>query len=147
MPEFICKDASGGITGVANVTAARVEEQTTYDRFVLQMDSIVPTFTVTRQAKPVFNQGASGQSVTLKGTAGVLITVHSATGATTFQGSTDIVNPQNQVLLEARQVQDFEGYVSWGLGLAQPSCMRVFTLQNPARLVIDFQILTSASSG
>ena len=132
---------------MANMTAARVEEQTDYDRFVLQMDSIVPTFTVTRQAKPVFQQGASGQSVTLKGTAGVLVTVHSATGATTFAGSTDIVNAQNQVLLEARQLQDYEGYVSWGLGLAQPSCMRVFTLDSPARLVIDFQILTSASSG
>ena len=146
LPDFACKDASGGKTGVANITSARVEPQTAYDRFVLQMDSIVPTYTVVRQAKPVFQQGASGQTVTLKGSAGVLVTVHSATGATTFAGSTDIVNPQNQILVEARQVQDFEGYVSWGLGLTQPTCMRVFTLDSPARLVIDFQILTSSSS-
>lgn len=145
LPEFACKDASGGKTGVANVTAARVEEQTEFDRFVLQMDSIVPTYTVTRQAKPVFAQGASGQSITLKGTAGVLVTVHSATGATTFTGATDIVYAKNQVLVEARQVQDFEGYVSWGLGLTQPTCMRVFTLDSPARLVVDFQILASSS--
>jgi len=146
LPDFACKDASGGKTGVANTTSARVEEQTDYDRFVLQMDSIVPTFTVTRQAKPVFQQSPSGQSVTLKGTAGVLVTVHSATGATTFVGPTDIVNPQNQVLVEARQLQDYEGYVSWGLGLTQPACMRVLTLDSPARLVVDFQVLTSASS-
>ena len=44
---------------------ARTSEQTGYDRFVLQFDGIVPTFTVKRQLKPVFTTGASGQQVTL----------------------------------------------------------------------------------
>lgn len=139
LPAFACADASGGQTGVANTTAARAGEFPGYDRFVLQFDSIVPTYSVTRQAKPVFTQGASGQSVTLSGTAGVLVTVHSATGATTFTGPTDILNPNFVILSEARQTQDFEGYVSWGLGLARPACMRVFTLSDPARLVVDLQ--------
>jgi hypothetical protein len=142
LPAFACTDASGGTTGVANSIAARVAEQAGYDRFVLQFDSIVPTYTVKRQAKPVFQQGASGQTLTLVGTAGVLVQVHSATGATTFTGPTDIVHPDYQILNEARQTVDFEGYVSWGLGLSHPACMRVFTLQDPARLVIDFQTTT-----
>lgn len=139
LPNFACADASGGKTGVANTITARIGEQPTYDRFVLQFDSIVPTYTVKRQAKPVFTQGASGETVTLSGTTGVLITVHSATGATTFTGSTDLVSANYQVLSEARQTQDFEGYVSWGLGLTKPACMRVFTLDDPARLVVDLQ--------
>ena len=139
LPAFACTDASGGTTGVANTIAARMAEQTGYDRFVLQFDAIVPTFTVKRQAKPVFQQGASGQTLTLLGTAGVLVQVHSATGATTFTGPTDIVHPSFKVLNEARQTEDFEGYVSWGLGLSAPACMRVFTLADPARLVVDFQ--------
>ncbi len=143
LPDFACSDASGGKTGVASTITARVGEWAGYDRFVLQLDSIVPTYTVKRQDKPVFQQGASGQTVTLSGTAGVLVTVHSATGATTFTGSTDLVHPENVVLNEARQVQDFEGYVSWGLGLSKPACMRVFTLDDPARLVVDFQITAS----
>ena len=143
LPAFACADASGGKTGVANTITARVSEQPGYDRFVLQFDSIVPTYTVTRQAKPVFNMGGSGQSVTLSGTTGVLVTVHSATGATTFTGSTDYVNANYVILEEARQTQDFEGYVSWGLGLSKPACMRVFTLDDPARLVVDFQTSTS----
>ncbi len=143
LPEFACADASGGKTGVANTITARVGSQPLYDRFVLQFDPIVPTFTVKRQPKPDFTLGASGQKVTLAGTTGVLVTVHSATGATTFTGSTDIVQPQNKVLVEARQAQDFEGYVSWGLGLSRGACMRVFTLQDPARLVVDFQITSS----
>lgn len=143
LPDFTCADASGGKTGAANTIAARVAEQDGYDRFVLQLDSIVPTYTVKRQAKPVFTLGASGQTVTLSGTTGVLISVFSATGNTTFTGDTDLIHPEFQVLKEARQVQDFEGHVQWGLGLSKPTCMRVFTLSDPARLVVDLQIPTS----
>ena len=143
LPAFACADASGGKTGVANSITARVAEQDGYDRFVLQFDSIVPTYTVKRQAKPVFTLGGSGQTVTLSGTSGVLVSVHSATGATTFTGSTDLVHSDFQVLKEARQTQDFEGYVSWGLGLSSATCMRVFTLSDPARLIVDLQIPTS----
>lgn len=140
LPAFACADATGGKTGVANVIAARVSEQSTYDRFVLQFDSIVPTYSVKRQAKPVFPLGASGQMVSLAGTAGILVTVHSATGATTFTGDTDIFHTEYKVLKEARQTQDFEGTVSWGLGISQPVCMRAFTLDNPARLIVDLQL-------
>lgn len=142
LPDFACADASGGKTGVANTIAARIANQPTYDRFVLQFDPIVPTYTVKRQPKPVFPLGASGQDTSVQGNAGVLVTVHSATGATTFQGSTDIIQSQNKILVEAKQTQDYEGYVSWGLGLARAACMRVFTLPDPARLVVDFQAAT-----
>jgi hypothetical protein len=43
------------------------------------------------------------------------------------------------VLLELRQVEDFEGTVQWGLGLSKTACYRAFYLTNPARLVIDIQ--------
>ncbi|HYM66570.1 MAG TPA: hypothetical protein VEW68_04715, partial [Patescibacteria group bacterium] len=57
----------------------------------------------------------------------------------TFTGPTDFQHPEFQVLLAARQTQDFEGYVSWGIGLSRAACFRTFTLQDPVRLVIDFQ--------
>jgi len=143
LPAFACSDFSGGKTGVANSISARAGETQGYDRFVLQFDSIVPTYSVKRQAKPTFTMGASGQTVTLSGTAGVLVSVHSATGATTFTGPTDLLHPEYQVLKEARQTEDFEGYVSWGLGLSKPACMRAFVLNDPARLVVDLQITNS----
>jgi hypothetical protein len=143
LPDFACADLAGGKTGVANTIAARAGEVQAYDRFVLQFDPIVPTYSVKRQAKPVFPMGASGQTITLAGTTGVLVTVHSATGATTFQGDSDIVHNEYQVLKEARQTQDFEGSVSWALGLSKPACMRAFVLGDPARLVVDFQITNS----
>ena len=138
LPAFACTDVSGGKTGVANAVTARVAEQTGYDRFVLQFDATVPSYTVKRQATPTFSSGASGQTITLSGTSGVLVNVQTATGAGTFTGATDLIHGEYLVLKEARQTQDFEGHLSWGLGLGKPACMRVFTLTDPARLVVDF---------
>jgi hypothetical protein len=138
LPAFACADSSGGKTGVANLVTARATEQPGFDRFVLQFDSAVPSYTVKRQASPVFPFGASGQTITLSGTSGVLVDVQSATGANTFTGSTDMTHGEYLVLKEARQTQDFEGHLSWGLGLGKPACLRAFTAADPARLVVDF---------
>lgn len=138
LPAFQCADASGGTAGNANVTAVRVAELAGYDRFVIQFDTQVPTYSVKRQPKPVFKSGANGQPVTLSGTAGALVLVHSATGATTYHGPTDFSHPEFLVLNEARLTEDFEGYVSWGLGLSHAACLRTFTISDPPRLVIDF---------
>ncbi len=109
-----------------------------FDRFVLQFDHAVPTYTVKRQAKPVFPTSPSGQTISLSGTAGVLVTVHPATGTLTFSGSTDITHTEYLVLREARQTQDTGTSVSWGLGLTHAACFRTFVLADPARLVVDF---------
>jgi hypothetical protein len=135
LPAFACADVSGGKTGVTNAVTARVAEQIGYDRFVLQFDSTVPSYTVKRQATPTFASGASGQTITLSGTSGVLVNVQTVTGAL---GPTDLTHGEYLVLKEARQTQNFEGHLSWGLGLGKAACMRVFTLTNPDRLVVDF---------
>jgi len=136
---FKCADASGGTTGTANLTGVRVAEQSGFDRLVLQFDTRVPSYTVKRQAKPTFKSGASGQAVTLNGSAGVLVQVHSASASGTYTGPTDINHPDYTVLVETKIVEDFEGYLAWGVGLSKPACLRAFTLSDPARLVIDFK--------
>ncbi|MEA2628577.1 MAG: hypothetical protein QOJ10_1037 [Chloroflexota bacterium] len=139
LPAFKCADATGGTPGSANVTQIRVVEQLGYDRFVLQFDTKVPSYSVKRQAKPIFKNGASGASVTLNGTVGALVAVHSATMAGTYNGTTDFTHPEFQVLSEARVTEDFEGYLFWGFGLSRPACLRTFTLSDPPRLVVDFK--------
>jgi hypothetical protein len=138
LPAFACADGGGGKTGVAGVTAVRLSEQADYDRFVLQFDGAVPTYTVKRQPTPTFAMSPSGQRITLSGTAGVLVSVHSAYESNTYAGPTDISHAEFIVAKEARLTQDFEGVVSWGIGLDHPVCMRTFTLAGPARLVVDF---------
>jgi hypothetical protein len=143
VPAFACADASGGRVGVANLVTARVAAQAGYDRFVLQFDSLVPSYTVKRQASPAFPAGASGQTISLSGTSGALIKVSTATGAGTFTGPTDFTHADYLVLKEARQTEDFEGHVSWGIGLAKAACLRTFVLADPPRLVVDFSTTSS----
>ena len=140
LPVFSCADASGGLSTAVNVTAVRPGQDNGYDRFVLQFDSsaVIPTYTVKRQTTATFKADASGQPVTLDGNYGILVHVTPSTEHDTYTGPTDFKHPDFAVLKEARLVGDFEGSVSWGLGLSRAACMRAFTLQDPARLVIDF---------
>jgi hypothetical protein len=141
---FTCTDATGGSPGTDHVTDVRVTHEAGFDRFVLQFDDNVPAFTVKRQSKPVFTQGGSGQSITLSGTAGVLVQVHTATESSTYSGPTDFTQAGFPVLKEARLTEEFEGYVAWGLGLGSPACMRVFIPNTaPARLIVDFATTSS----
>src|SRR5262249_2761281 len=117
LPAFKCADFSGGNPNKTHLTAVRVAPQGGFDRFVLQSGSPVPVSSVTRQAKPVFTHSPSGQPVTLSGTAGVSVVVHSTTGNNTYAGPTDFTQADFPVLKEARQIEDFEGTLIWGLGL------------------------------
>jgi hypothetical protein len=79
-----------------------------------------------------------GARVRLEGAAGIRLTMRFIpSGLST--GPTEL-NPQLPLfpqLAEARQIGDFEGVTSWGLGLNKQSCKRIFTLSGPSRLVID----------
>jgi hypothetical protein len=90
------------------------------------------------QGGTTFTLSPSGQQVTLQGSSGLLVVIHGADEHTAYTGPTDI-KPGYAVLLELRQVEDFEGTVQWGLGLSKSACYRAFYLTNPARLVIDVQ--------
>jgi hypothetical protein len=106
-----------------------------YDRFVLQFDGTVPSYTVTRQSTPTFTLASQGTSVRLRGTRGVLITVKPENW-TAYTGSSHFV-PLLAVIREARMVQNFEGTMQWGLGVLGTPCLRVTTLKAPTRLVVD----------
>lgn len=138
LPAYSCGTVSGGSAGhYGHVTSVRVGKHATYDRFVVQFSKPgIPAYTVTPKSSARFWLDGSGRPVTLRGAAGIKLVLHPASGQGTFSGPTDIRTGFLQ-LREARQLGDFEGYVSWGLGLAHQSCKRVFTLTNPSRLVID----------
>jgi len=147
LPPFVCNSSTGFVTKattppqppVAFIDQVRVGTHAGYDRVTIEFNNTDPSqVDVTPQNSPSFTQSPSGQSVTLSGSAGVLITIKGADEHTAYSGSTDIKTGYS-VLVEARQVQDFEGTVQWGLGMSKPACYRAFFLTNPTRLVIDIQ--------
>jgi len=143
---FSCLDHSGGAdSGPAmQLTAMRVAHQTGFDRIVFEFapqagaTTHIPAYTVSRQASAKFIKDPSGLPVTMRGSAGLRIVFHGASGATSYSGSRDqIVNLP--VVQEVEQLGDFEAVLSWGAGLSQASCIRTLELPNPTRLVIDVQ--------
>jgi len=143
---FSCVDHGGGTdSGPAmQLTAVRVAHQTGYDRIVFEFapqagaTAHIPAYTVSRQASAKFVKDPSGLPVTMRGSAGLRIVFHGASGATSYTGSRDqIVNLP--VVQEVEQLGDFEAVLSWGAGLSQASCIRTLELPNPTRLVIDVQ--------
>jgi hypothetical protein len=74
--------------------------------------------------------------VTLEGTAGVRIVVHSVNNWTSYSGPTAF-HPQYPYLRQAQQMENYEGYQQWGLGIQETPCLRVSTMASPSRLVVD----------
>ena len=138
LPAFACAPASGGGNARANVTSARASTASGFDRFVLEFDGAVPAYTVKPTPTATFTQDPSGQQLKLAGAAGLRITLVGSTLSPKFGDPADVTYP-HPVLKESRRLGDFEGTLSWGLGLARPSCFRVFVLTVPGRLVIDLE--------
>jgi len=124
---------------VVFVDGVRVGTHSGYDRITIQFQNgQPPTVEIRPQDNATFTQGASGQTIVLQGTKGLLIVIHSADEHTAYTGATDFKTGYKG-LVEARQMEDFEGTVQWGLGLNGDGCYRAFFMTSPDRLVIDIQ--------
>jgi hypothetical protein len=143
-PAFVCNSTfspinSQGSPAVAYVDAVRVGTHQGYDRITIEFKNGVPSqIEIRPQGNATFTQGASGQTVVLLGSKGLLIVLHGADEHTDYAGATDFKTGY-QGMQEARQVEDFEGVVQWALGTSSTGCYRAFLLTNPNRLVIDVQ--------
>jgi hypothetical protein len=124
---------------VAFIDGVRTGTHAGYDRLTIEFQNGQPgSIEVSPQSGTIFTRSPRGDRVALAGQNGILILGRGADAHTAYSGSTDIKTAY-PVLLEARQLEDFEGYVQWGIGLAKPACYRAFVLTNPTRLVIDIQ--------
>jgi hypothetical protein len=143
---FTCSDRSGGSTAVSSqIIGIRVASHQSdgYDRIVLDLSNGIPSYDLTRQASATFVRDASGQPVTLDGSAGLKLVLRNsdvAAGVPTDQ------KPNLQSLREIAQVGNFERTVSYGIGLSSSQCVRILELSGPSRLVIDIATSPSAAT-
>lgn len=144
LPAFACADASGGTGGgPGTVTSVRTAHHEGYDRLVIGFatSNAVPQYTVKRQASSTFTKDASGQQVSLDGSAGIKVVLHDSDIA---PGVPSDQNPRLPEIREVANIGNFERVVSYGVGLQDQACIRVFQLSGPSRLVID--VATPADS-
>ncbi len=142
LPGFVCGSSSLSAQSppiTAFINAVRTGSHTGYDRFVVQFGSGQPSSIIVRpQTSSSFINSPRGDTVTLAGTVGIDVLIRGADAHTSYAGPYSF-KPNGPALVELRQLEDFEGQVQWGMGLASSSCYRSFMLVNPTRLVIDVQ--------
>jgi hypothetical protein len=109
----------------------------TYDRFVVRAKFATPGYDARYVRRIIADP--SGRPVALPGTARIRIALNLAAGhdnrGTNLLAST--LTPGCTNLLQVKKAGDFEGTVSFGLGLRHTTGFRVFRLTNPTRVVID----------
>ena len=109
----------------------------TFDRFVFRARFGTPRYHV-RYVRRIVADG-SGATVRLRGTKRIRVLIRDARGHT--QGGTNLVpsalTPLCPNLRQIKTAGDFEGIVTFGLGLRRRTGFRVFRLTNPTRLVVD----------
>ena len=116
----------------AKLSSAAAGCHATYDRFVLRVGSGgKPGYDVRYVSQIIADP--SGNPVSLQGTKRLRVIVHDAIAHTL----PSTLTPGCSNLRQAKKAGDFEGVVSYGLGLRRKTGFRVFRLTGPTRIVID----------
>jgi hypothetical protein len=113
------------------------EETPKYDRIVFDFNGPVPLFQV-QYVKQLFGDG-SGLPITIAGRA-ILHVSFSGTQAHTDSGEPTAPNRVKlnlPVIKEVAGAGDFEAVVTYGIGLSKKAEIRVITLADKSRVVID----------
>lgn len=124
----------------ARLTGVRTGRHEGYDRIVFDFSGALPGSESVQYVARVTQDG-SGAPVQLNGQAFLKVVfsvaeAHDGSGALSIpQGRR--FDPGLTTVKEVALAGDFEGYVSFGLGLAGKVGFRVFELSNPSRVVVD----------
>jgi hypothetical protein len=124
----------------AFINGVRTGAHSGYDRLTIQFGNGQPnSISIRPQSGTSFTNSPKGDTVILSGQNGLLIVIRGTDAHTSYSGALDFkaVGPS---LREVRRLEDFEGQVQWGLGVANNACYRTFILSNPTRLVVDVQV-------
>jgi hypothetical protein len=130
------KHASGS-GGQVELFGAAAGCHSTFDRFVIRARFATPGYDV-RYVSQIVADG-SGNPVSLLGTKRIRIIIRNARGHTNSGANLlpSVITPRCSNLRQIKKAGDFEGVVTYGLGLRRRTGFRVFRLTAPTRVVID----------
>jgi hypothetical protein len=129
--------------GPALLTAVRVER----GRGELEFRGGPPGYRVQYIERPV-QEDASGKTIDVKGGAVLQVHMEHASAADLANGGVAVYTGPKRIdgtgpVLEAVDAGDFEGVLTWVLGVPSLLPFRVITLTNPPRLVVEVQASTT----
>jgi hypothetical protein len=131
-----------GTVPLALITDIRVGNHDGYDRVVFEFNDGIPRFTLDEATPPLLADG-SGLPIDVDGNAFWQLVMQGGTrvnpeGGFSYAGATDFT-PGFDKLTQLITGGDFEAVSTWYFGLEATSCVRVISLTNPSRLVIDIE--------
>jgi len=116
----------------ARLSSAAAGCHSSYDRFVVRVGAGgKPGYDVRYVSQIIADP--SGNPVSLLGTKRLRVIIRDATAHTL----PSTITPGCSNLRQVKKAGDFEGIVSYGLGLRRKTGFRVFRLTGPTRIVID----------
>jgi hypothetical protein len=131
----------------AQLRYVRVAGAAGFDRFVMEFTrhTGVPLHVVTKEDHASFEKfgGVDPDGGPLGGAAFVRVSLTGASGYKgdhehpVFVGPRRLVPEGTSVVWEVAELVDHDGQLDWGIGVARRSCVRVFKLKDPPRLVVD----------
>ena len=95
------------------------------DTLTLTFVSGTPPFQVVPQSNADFAEDPSGKKVTLSGSAGAVIELTGFRGDQANYSGPKTLTSTGPIVLQVAEIGDFEGNVSWAVGLSQPGCATV----------------------
>jgi hypothetical protein len=118
--------------------AHHAETMPKYDRVVFEFSGPLPLLRI-EYVKQLIGDG-SGLPIPMIGRAIMLVQftpaqAHNDGGQATAPGH---LKPKLSIVKEIVSAGDFEGVVTYGIGLGKKAATRILTLESPNRVVIDF---------
>ena len=143
---------TGTITAPAEISETALNERVAlaghdgYDRVVFQFRNGLPGYRV-EYVEPPLREDGSGNLVELDGDAFVVVRMEPASGfdlsvpegEMVYTGPRRIAGDGTSVVQEVVRTGDFEAVLTWAIGLDGRVPFRVLTLDDPARIVVDFE--------
>lgn len=136
-----CPTLTGGSPLAApRVASLRAAHNPGLDRLVIEFtEQAVPSYEI-KSSSDIFGS-PSGSSVRVDGNAFFSVRVggqaHTDAGQRSYP-QTDPYRPGVPLIREVKLVTDFEGAVTFGVGLERSACPNLLVLASPPRIVLDF---------
>src|SRR4051794_14437478 len=131
------KSSAGG-GGQSELFEASAACHASFDRLVVRARFVTPAYRV-RYVQKIVSDG-SGATVPLGGTKRIRVLFPEARAHRESDGAAlapQVLTPRCSNLRQVKLAGDFEGVVTFGLGLQRKRGFRVFRLTSPERVVVD----------
>ncbi len=143
-PEAALAEVSEPSDAFGQLMDIRVGENDGFDRVVLEFADDVPGYTVKYVDLPVLESG-SGDPLELPGAEAAVHIILTPASAFDFEAGQSTFKPKSveseatAEIIGVTRSGDFESVLSWAVALRHEVPFKVTKLDNPARLVVDFQ--------